>query len=107
MPAPHPHRGGPGLGRRTTCRSCQAPICFGRTPAGLLIPLDIDDAGRPRLEVKADGTRIKPNVAVVDGFAVVLKADELALETTEPTHVPHHATCPHVADYRPPTKAAQ
>lgn len=99
MPAPHPPRGGPGLGRRVSCRSCQAPIVFGLTPAGRLIPLDVDDHGQPRYEINDHGDRVVPNVAIVAGFAVVLGAGDLGLDP--PTHVPHHATCPHAGDWRP------
>ncbi len=65
-----------------TCRSCGAPIQWERTPKGKAIPLDI-------------GHHPNGNIAIVNGFAVVLTRNAAsALPETSLRLMPHHATCP-------------
>ena len=115
MPAPHPpgRDHGPGLGPVSRCRSCGAPIQWAYTPAGARTPIDAPapDAGETELRqwgrVRIDdaGARldpVRPNVALVLGYAVTLGALELELGDPPATLVPHWATCPDAQGWKAP-----
>lgn len=71
------------------CNSCHAPIYWVEYPSGKKAPLNVlpaDDG-----VVRLDG----------DGKAhVTTKAERDELDRTVPLFVPHHATCPSVAQHR-------
>jgi hypothetical protein len=75
-----------------TCRSCEAPIVWGKTRAGRAMPLDAEPDPAGNVVLLANGT------------AVVLTADEAAeRRLTFPEEVrrmPHHATCPQADEWR-------
>ena len=68
-----------------TCRGCSAPILWGRRASGKAQPLDREpnDAG---------------NLVIECGL--VAQYQPLIHNDGRPRYMPHHATCPNVADFR-------
>jgi hypothetical protein len=79
------------------CRSCGAPIYWGRTEAGKAMPVDV--------EPTPDG-----NVILFDRrgsvVALVLRRGEKAPPGAK-LRKAHHATCPHAADWRAAKRAEE
>lgn len=68
----------------TRCKACRAPIVWAVTPNGARQPLDSEPAKRVVLDIGVE----PPLARVVD------------------TYMPHHATCPKVAQFRKPKEGA-
>ena len=68
------------------CRSCGAPIIWGKTTAGKPIPLDEPEARLVRVRIDGDG-------------ATRLQLGSDTVVTTQ-TYVSHFATCPNADEHR-------
>jgi hypothetical protein len=74
---------------RGKCRGCGAEVLWIHTSAtNALIPLNVEPDP-------------KGNVVIRDGKAVTLKKDDLFDSLVDgEKYMPHHATCPKVAEFR-------
>ena len=85
----------PGRGRVvSTCRSCHAPIRWGKTDNGKAIPLDAEPATEGNVILTTAGA-----AHVLAGANLEAARHPTAGERPE-LYMPHHATCPHARGWR-------
>lgn len=73
-----------------TCRSCDAPILWARTPADRLMPLDATPSDRGNVELVDERPGQAP-LAIVHPQPPFLAGD---------LYLSHFATCPNADDWR-------
>ncbi len=76
--------------KRSTCRSCDAPIIWAVTTREQLMPVDADPSTDGNVELVTRQLNVAP-------LAIVHAQPPLG---AGPLRMPHHATCPDAAKWR-------
>lgn len=83
--------------RRSTCRSCQAPIVWCVTAKNRRMPVDVEPSKGDR-----HATGLLTLTTDETGVPLALPATPFERAGDEPLHTSHFATCPNASRHRSP-----